>query len=91
MPRGICFAYAVSHNALFKGVPIDGNVTSVIKPFHAAPGNGSIIISSLSHEKIQTVHLWLWLKTVESSCNEYDSSYGFTNFAFSWYPCSRHD
>lgn len=33
MPRGIGFAYAVSHNALYKGVPIDGNVTSVIKPF----------------------------------------------------------
>lgn len=31
MPSEICFAYAVSHNALFKGVSIDGNVTSLIK------------------------------------------------------------
>lgn len=35
MPRGIriCFAYAVSHNALFKGLSIEGNVTSLIKAF----------------------------------------------------------
>lgn len=96
MPRGIriCFAYAVSHNALFKGLSIEGNVTSLIKAFllsHATTGNASIIISSLSHEKSQTVHLSLWLKNIESSCNEYDNSYGFTNFAFGWYPCSRHD
>lgn len=58
---------------------------------HAAPGNASIIISSLSHETIQTLHISLWLKDVKLPWDEHDSSYGFTNSAFGWYPCSRHD